>query len=367
MRNDLNLDYILGGSGYGDVGRILEKADFDMGALRPFVTESRKDSWVTITNNGKQETVLAPNEIKATLLKDEWIQLDEEVIRVSRERLGLVRALREKGLVHNLPNGMGHSALRSQNISDITDAQLSMDGLQRGDDDRPVFDFETVPLPIAHKYFEFSLREIETSRNGAAPIDTTMIADSTRKVLEIIDQLAIGNLDNTPYTFGGHSVYGINNFPQRNVKMDVLAPDDESWTPDRTLKDILSMKTELGKMNHYGPYSIFVSPNWDEYLDQDYVTPAQGGSGRTLRQRILDTRAFDSIVTLDQLGTDSFQIFLIEMSSFVIREIIGMEVMPIQWPTHGGLQQNFEVMAIQIPQLRADHSGNTGISHGTTS
>ena len=149
--------------------------------------------------------------------------------------------------------------------------------------------------------------------------------------------------------------------------MDLLAPDAESWTPDRTLKDILAMRTELGKMNHHGPYTIFMSPNWDEYLDQDFVTPAQGGSMKTLRQRILETRALDNIVTLDMLGTDSFQIFLIEMSSLVIREIIGMEVMPIQWPTHGGLQQNFAVMAIQLPQLRADYNGNTGISHATTS
>ena len=194
MRNDLNLDYILSGHGFGDVGIILEQANFDPSVLRPFLSESRKDSYVTITNNGKQETVLAPNEVNALLLKDEWIQLDKEVIRVARERLGLVRTLRQKGLVHNLPNGMGASVFKSDKISGITPAQLSMDGLQRGDDDRPVFDFDSVPLPIAHKQFEFSLREIETSKRGAAPIDTSMLADSTRKVLEIIDQLAIGNL-----------------------------------------------------------------------------------------------------------------------------------------------------------------------------
>lgn len=90
MNGEMDLDYILNGAGYGDIGSRLADVDFDPGALRPFLSESRKDSYISITNkHGKKETVLVPN-ADATLLKDEWIQLDEAVMRVARERLGLV-------------------------------------------------------------------------------------------------------------------------------------------------------------------------------------------------------------------------------------------------------------------------------------
>jgi hypothetical protein len=38
----------------------------------------------------------------------------------------------------------------------------------------------------------------------------------------------------------------------------------------------------------------------------------------------------------------------------------------VQWEEQGGLLLNFKIMAIMVPQLRADHNGNTGIVHGTS-
>ena len=40
-------------------------------------------------------------------------------------------------------------------------------------------------------------------------------------------------------------------------------------------------------------------------------------------------------------------------------------VLPFQWEGQGGMEVNFKVMAILVPQLRDDFNGNTGIVHGT--
>jgi len=44
-----------------------------------------------------------------------------------------------------------------------------------------------------------------------------------------------------------------------------------------------------------------------------------------------------------------------------------MPITTVQWESQGGMRLNFKVMAIQVPQLRADYSSQSGIAHGTTS
>ena len=44
---------------------------------------------------------------------------------------------------------------------------------------------------------------------------------------------------------------------------------------------------------------------------------------------------------------------------------LGADITTVQWESHGGMQINFKVMAIMVPQLRADFTGQTGIVHGS--
>ena len=46
---------------------------------------------------------------------------------------------------------------------------------------------------------------------------------------------------------------------------------------------------------------------------------------------------------------------------------IQLEEFSVQWESVGGMRLNFKVMAIQVPQLRADYYNNCGILHATTS
>jgi len=70
------------------------------------------------------------------------------------------------------------------------------------------------------------------------------------------------------------------------------------------------------------------------------------------------------IRTLDYF-TGTYDICLVQMTSDVVREVMGMDIVTLQWETQGGMQINFKTMAIMVPQLRADINGRTGIVYGT--
>jgi hypothetical protein len=57
---------------------------------------------------------------------------------------------------------------------------------------------------------------------------------------------------------------------------------------------------------------------------------------------------------------------MVQMTPDVARAINGQDITTVQWETKGGMQLNFKVFCIQVPQLRADAYNNCGIMHATT-
>ena len=62
-----------------------------------------------------------------------------------------------------------------------------------------------------------------------------------------------------------------------------------------------------------------------------------------------------------------FTVLMVQMTPDVARAVVGMDITTVQWESKGGMQVNFKVMGILVPQLREDFNGNCGIAHGTTS
>jgi hypothetical protein len=51
------------------------------------------------------------------------------------------------------------------------------------------------------------------------------------------------------------------------------------------------------------------------------------------------------------------------MTSDVVRIVQGMALQNVEWATEGGMISKFKVMTIQVPQIRSDQNGKTGIVH----
>lgn len=352
------MDYILNGQGIGDVASQLMAAGGDPNALRPWVGNDNR-SYIAVNQGGKYVAQPLTN-ATATLRKDDWKLLDRAIVKAAKPRLKAVADLRSMGLTFNIPNGMAKTVLETETVGDINPARISMDGLVQSQSDRPLFELTNLPLPIIHKDFDFSLRHILTSRNGGSPIDTTMAELAGRQVAEAAEKLLIGTYGS--FAFGGGTIYGYTNFPSRMTKT-MTAPTASGWTPATCVTEVLAMRAQCAAAYHYGPYMLYTSSAWDTYLDTDY-SAAKGNN--TLRQRIEAINNISGVKTLDYLNTsNAFVMVLVQLTPDVVREVIGMDITTVQWESKGGMQLNFKVMAILVPQLRSDQNSNTGIVHAT--
>jgi uncharacterized linocin/CFP29 family protein len=252
---------------------------------------------------------------------------------------------------------MGKTVLETETQSDISDAEISMDGLRKSQGDRPEFELTNLPLPIIHKDFHFSARQVMASRNGGSPLDTTTAELAGRKVAETAEKLLIGSLDS--YTYGGGTIYGLTNYTNSLTKT-ITSPATSGWTGATLVEEILEMRLQSQNAYHYGPWMVYTAPNWDVYLDDDYSS-AKGDN--TLRERLQKIQGIQDVRTLDYMS--NYDIVMVQMTSDVIREVIGMDITTVQWETQGGMQLNFKVMGIMVPQIRADQNGNTGIVYAS--
>lgn len=353
-----------GSLGSGSAARKLIQFGGDFGCLRPWKDPNSGRSYITVNYYGKPVNITT--NAPATLRLDQWKLMDETVLRIARARLTAWGDLMGRGLRKNIPNGLAKPVIMYQNSSDLNAATTSMDGLRQSDRDRPVFDYVNLPLPIIHKDTNYSLREVLVSQSagpygggGDSALDDIWLEIAARKVAEEVEKLLLGTSGS--FTYGGGTIYGYTNYPGRLTKT-MVAPTGAN--PYSTLADILDMRAQLKAKFHFGPYMVYVSPSWDTFLDNDYVVSATASaSNGTLRQRLLALPDIAGIQTIDYLPTKTM--IMVEMNPEVIRGIVGLDFTTLEWEEGGGMQLNYKVMTIQVPQLRKDQLGNTGIMHGT--
>lgn len=381
-------DFVLNGNGYG-VGNTLQSVHYDTGLMRPYIdTDGRKR--VTI-NTGKFKTVdgkpqpifkavdledlrregyYNPVHNTTTLRKEDWILLDQVVLRAARDRLRAWADL-EAANSFSVP-GMSKMTLEYEAMSDPGEAVVDMNALTESRRDTPLFSLRSIPLPITHSDFFYDSRRLAVSANSGTPLDTVMAEAAGRRVAELIEQTTIGAVTGVTYGTvstgptqhtGTSTIYGYTNFPSRITKIDLTTPTGSNSAS--TVSDVLEMRQQLYDAKHYGPYMLYHGTDWDTYLDNDYYVTSTGAPYMTLRERLRSIEGIQDVRRLDYL-TDTFTLLMVQMTSDVARAIVGMPITTMQWETHGGLKTNFKVMAIMVPQLRYDYASNSGILHATT-
>lgn len=337
-----------------------------------------------------------PLVVNATSLrKEEWIELDRVVLRAARYRL---RAWADLAAANSFGgfNGMSKMILEHETMSDPGFAFVDMDALSEGRADAPQFQLQGLPLPITHSDFWFSSRVLGISRNTGTPLDTTMGEAAGRRVAETIEKTTIGI--QTGITYGGNStqvggygrtssVYGYTNFTNRITTGGYIPTGNgrsgTGWVPADTLKDVLAARDLLYHHKFYGPFMVYHSNDWDQYLDNDYILTGGNVATQTLRERLRSIEGIQDVRRLDFLFSSTtdlssggpglenlaqgypFTLLFVQMTPDVARAVNGMDITTVQWESVGGLRLNFKVMAIQVPQLRADFYGNAGICHLT--
>lgn len=392
------VDFVLNGRGHGGVGEAFGQVRFDHHLMRPFIETDPNSPFrgklCTNVNTGRvrydEKTGRAIPVVKKmlvaemqrmgiqspvfnaqTLLKDAWINIDRAVVKATRNRLRAWADLMSRSSVGGF-NGMSKMTHEYQAMSDPGEAVVDMDGITDGRTDTPLFKLRSVPLPITHSDFWFSQREIAVSRNTGAPLDTTMAEAAGRRVAEMIERTLIGVETGVTYgtqtagsgTHDGTStVYGYTNYPNRVTKTDLTIP--AGTNPEAVMTDVLEMVETMQGNGYFGPYILYHSTPYSRFFSDDYFRTGSTSAVRSLRARLMEIEGIEDIRRLDYL-TSGYQLILIQLDSETVQAINGMDITTVQWESQGGMRQNFKVMAIQVPLLKAPYNGVGGIIHGTT-
>lgn len=287
------------------------------------------------------------------LLYDEWKAFDKAVITAYQQRLTGVADLQARGLTYNIPNGMAKTVLGYQDASDASDAEMSMSGKTRGRRDRLEFDMNYLPLPLTHKDFSIDLRQLEASRSGGMPIDTTMATVCGQKIAEKVETTLFKG--SSTYTFGGGTIYGYEDEPNITIGSLNAAWDDSATSGDNILDDIIRMKQAMIADRCYGPYIVYIPTVYETAIDGDF----KAASDKSIRQRILEIANIAAVKVSDKMS--STKVIMVQMTVDTIRLVNALGITVVQWDVDGGMEVNFKVMAIQVPQTRHDQAGHCGI------
>ena len=336
----------------GPVANRLLQANMDPGALRPWFSPKDGRPYITINQGGAPRNMAVNT---ATLTKDEWIKLDTAVKQAAMRRLRGINMLRSRGLTLPIANALGTTVVQYQDISELSDAQMSMAGETRGRADRLIFDTKSIPLPIIHKDFFFDARHLAASRNNGQPLDTTTAEAAATKCSEYLENIFFNGTDT--FTYGGGVIYGMTDFVYRNTVSLAISWDDSAATGARIISMMTDMKQASINDRHYGPWVVFVPTAYETVLDADY----DATSKVTIRERILKIDGIQDIVVSDWLSTDN--VIMLEMDSQTVRLIDGIGVTVLEWQTEGGMILHYKVMMIAIPQFRADQNNRSGLIH----
>ncbi len=373
-------DYFLNGQGHGEVAEALTVNSLDPNLMRPFYDKQGRPcvNMQVGYDQQKQQPIIKSRRIAdlrhagyelpianaTTLRKDEWIMFDNVVIKAARQRLRAYSDLASRNRFGGF-NAMGKMILEHETMSDPGEAVVDMDGMTPARSDQPQFQLEGLPLPITHSDFYISKRRLQVSRNTGTPLDTTMAEAAGRRVGETIEKTLIGTETGVTYGVAANynnspRVWGYTSHPDRITDTGNTAPTGSNGPT--ILSEWLAARDSLYDARFYGPFMVYTSNDWDQYLDNLFSTTEP--SAGTLRSRLLQIEGVQGIRRLDYL-TDTFTTIWVQMTPDVARAVDGLAIMTVQWESHGGMRINFKVMAIQVPQLRSDYNGNMGLLHST--
>ena len=122
----------------------------------------------------------------ALLRRYEWEEIDAAVVDVARTTLVAAADFQRLGLIRPL-GGLGTTVSVYEQLGDMTDAEVSMEGITRSQQDQPDYTPQSVPVPIIHKDFSFTARHLAASRRLGDSIDTTAAQTAARRVRDDLD------------------------------------------------------------------------------------------------------------------------------------------------------------------------------------
>ena len=289
--------------------------------------------------------------------------IDQAVVDVGVERLVVAQDLLTDGLAFPLTDAMSVMEVQWEVRSKTGGAQRTMHPSARGENQLPDRLPRRIPVYLTTDDFHLGIRTLLASQRVNAPLDLSMVQDATRRVNEGIEDAAING---TAVQVDGNTTPGVLNAP--NVNTHTYA-GSEAWdaagkTGQEIVDDVLAMIDLAQADRRYGPYNLYVNTTYGNALNKNFsdgvttfpitireqLEKIEAG-GRTIRVRVAD-----------QMPTN--RTALIQMTSDVIDIINGQAPTVVPFTSPDGMTLHWMVLAIQVPRVRDDYDGGSGIVTG---
>lgn len=293
------------------------------------------------------------------LERDEWENLTDRMVQTYKEQLVGVQDLRDAGLTRNV--SLATRVDLWQELTEFTDAEVSMDGETRSEEDRIQYSTEGVPIPIIHKDFRIPQRVLETSRRMNNDLRTDEVAAATRVVSEMAEAILFQGWNPSVPTERGETfqLYGYTNHPDRNT------PTGSDWSTAGNIRDdVVTLLDTMDNNNHTGGgFWLYLSPpEWRRF--RSAVDP-DGDGNLTVRQRIMEE--FDSEIGRVRRAPylPSGEAVMVDPQPDVVELAEAEDIQTIEWQSGSGMTNYYKVMAAMAPELKSDARNQSGITHMT--
>lgn len=296
----------------------------------------------------------------ATLRKDEWIDLEDAIIEAARERLVIVDDMRSKGLTYNV-GGLGTLVSEWESGSEITDAEITMDGETVNNKDRQEFSLNGVPIPLVSKDFSIGERTLLASRQRGSALDITTGTEAARAVARRSERMVFfgAAIGATNSAGSSYSIPGLLTFAQRET-FTITDWSLVGTTPETVFAEMLQMIAKMEtEQRCFGPFTFYIPAAYAYKFRQDF----KANSDKTLMQRALDEEAIEAIRVSDVLTAGN--VSMIAMNNRYLDLAVAADVTTVQWQSGSGFTNHFKTYAAWAPRLKTDYDGRTGIMHAS--
>ena len=294
----------------------------------------------------------------STLERDEYETLSDRMIQVYQENLVGISDLQGAGLTRSI--SLATQVDLWQTVSEFSEAEVTMDGEAQSENDAVTYTTDGVPVPIVHKDFRISERELQTSRRMNNDLRTDNVAAATRQVTEKLEEVLFQGWAPNVSTKRGDSfeLYGYTNHPDRNTH------SGSDWgTAGNIRDDVVAMLDELDIDDIQPPYGIYVArPQYRQF--RSAIDP-DGDGNLTVRERIM--QEFDSEIEFIKPAAKlpDGEAVGVKMSPDVVELAMAEDIQTIEWTSGSGMTNFYKVMAAMAPEIKSDATGASGVVHAT--
>lgn len=307
----------------------------------------------------------APTANAQTLDYEEWEARDDMAVPETQFRLTAVDDLLDAGFVRNL--SLARMVSTWEVRSDAFDAERSMDGRARGDDDNTVVAIDGVPLPITHVDFEISQRKQINSQNFGEDAETSDAREAGRTIREDLEDLIFNGWGNVVETKeGSFSIEGYTSFSDR------ITGSSSTWTntPANVLSAVRGMLNDLEQQGansnegymaeELGAWLYVPTAHWGDVTRQP---DPEGDGNMSLLQRLEQDFPYVDIRHAGALPSDEAVMVVQDPNVVDLADAQAPTVM--SWDVEGGMATRYKSLACRIPRLKSTYNQRSGVVHYT--